>query len=94
MSKKSFKEFYNYYLNNQELYKYIERRKEAMEISWNFCASQYESEIEELKSELERLKKENLAMRNCENCFHFDVLNECNLNSVSCIKLDKWELKK
>ena len=50
--------------------------------------------IQSLESELEQLKKENLAMRNCENCFHFDVLNECNLNSISCIKLDKWEIKK
>ena len=53
-----------------------------------------EGKIQTLESELERLRKENLAMRNCENCFHFDVLNECNLNSISCIKLNKWEIKR
>ena len=74
MSKKSFNEFYNDYLNNQELYKHIQRRKEAMEISWNFCDSQYEGEIEELKAkfseatktytnDIDRLEKENSELK-------------------------------
>ena len=47
-------------------------------------------ENESLKSELERIRKENLGMRNCFNC-HFGHIQPC---PIDCRLFDQWELKK
>lgn len=49
----TFEEFYLYYQNNGELYKHVQRRKEAMEIAWN----SRNNEIEQLNERIRELEK-------------------------------------
>ena len=61
--------------------------KEIAEVFFNL-GSNYKNrdkEIDQLKAQIEKMK-------NCENCFHYDLYHECTLNSISCSSYNKWEM--
>ncbi len=60
-------------------------------------SSWYKDYIEKIKSleqEVDRLKEENLKLRCCENCIHYDMVTECELTAITCTNYNKWEIRK
>lgn len=73
------------------------REKSSARIAWDACNEmheyQYNEEIDSLKAQLKEKDEQIEKMKCCENCVHFDVIDECTLLSISCIKFDKWKIK-
>ena len=76
----------------QEKREYELLESEHSELLANFC--KVDMERLRLEREVVRLKEENLKMRNCENCIHYDIVTECELTAITCTNYNKWEIRK
>ena len=81
----------------QSLKQDVARLKEENQNLLNFRILDNErlsKKIFKLDEENKRLKDENLKMRNCENCIHYDMVTECELTAITCTSYNKWEIRK